>query len=186
MDLCLWLLLGTFSARSRGGAEVRRCYAPAVTRKLGTFSALTINIFILSLSFLFLLVSFPSDTGHAPSLQKYKRTAFVQKCNFWGATRHKTFLGTVETRRAACRQQISTNKGGIHFGSKQKTCCLPHQKKRERIVFAALKVPNFLVTAGVQHLRTINSTPSAVGAESALHKGVNACTGKWISVFGCC
>ena len=93
---------------------------------------------------------------------------------------------TVETGRAPCRQQISTNKEKIQSileANKKNAAC---HTKRERIVFAALKVPNFLVTAGAQHLRTINSTPSAVGAESALHKGVNACTGKWISVFGCC
>lgn len=32
-------VLGTFSAPERGDATVRRCCAPAVTRKLGTFSA---------------------------------------------------------------------------------------------------------------------------------------------------
>jgi hypothetical protein len=40
--------------------------------------------------FLFLLVSFPSDTGHAPSL---RNTTFVQKCNFLGLPAHrKTFV----------------------------------------------------------------------------------------------
>jgi len=58
-------------------------------------------------------VSLPSDTGHAPSLQKYKRTAFIQKCNFGEAARRKAFLLTVETRRAACRQQRSPRKREI-------------------------------------------------------------------------
>jgi hypothetical protein len=50
-------------------------------------------------------VSFPSDTGHAPSLQKY----------IFGLSGRKTFLGTVETRRAACRQQRSTIMGKYIF-----------------------------------------------------------------------
>ena len=34
-------------------------------------------------NFLFLLVSFPSDTGHAPSLQKYKHTVVYTKMQFF-------------------------------------------------------------------------------------------------------
>ena len=59
----------------------------------------------------FLLVSLPSDTGHAPSLQKYKRTAVIQKYNFLEATRRKPFC-------EPCRLQISTSKGKIQPFSK--------------------------------------------------------------------
>ena len=48
--------------------------------------------------FAFFLVSLPSDTGHAPSLRKY----------IFGAPIYPNPNEKVETRRAACRQQIST------------------------------------------------------------------------------
>ena len=55
--------------------------------------------------FAFFLVSFPSDTGHAPSLRKY----------IFGTPIHPNPNEKVETRRAACRQQISTNMRNIQL-----------------------------------------------------------------------
>ena len=55
---------------------------------------------------------FPFRHGARP-VSTFFEGAFVRKYIFGLSARHKTFLGTVETRRAACRQQRSTSNGGI-------------------------------------------------------------------------
>jgi hypothetical protein len=87
----------------------------------------------------FLCLSLPTrGTPHlyrntdAPRL--YRNTFFLL------FARHKTFLGTVETRRAACRQQIATGKKKHLFLEQAKKHAACHTK-RGRIVFAALSAP---------------------------------------------